>query len=62
VRHRRTASPLFAPGRRALLLRGALDAGVPPSMARLPMTPEEVAAVYEEAEAVPVRDDDSYLR
>jgi hypothetical protein len=31
----------------ALLLRDILDAGVPPSAARLPMTPEEVAASYE---------------
>jgi hypothetical protein len=35
----------------AQLLRQALDAGAPPSMARLPMTPEEVAAAYDEAEA-----------
>ena len=28
----------------AMLLREALDAAAPPSMARLPMTPEEVAA------------------
>jgi len=35
----------------ALLLREALDAGAPPSMARLPMTPEEVAAAYDTAEA-----------
>jgi hypothetical protein len=35
----------------ALLLRDALDGGAPPSMARLPMTPEEVAAAYDEAEA-----------
>ena len=35
----------------ALLLREALDAGAPPSMARLPMTPEEVAAAYDEPEA-----------
>jgi hypothetical protein len=34
----------------ALLLREALDAGAPPSMARLPMTPEEVAAAYDVAE------------
>jgi Domain of unknown function (DUF4192) len=34
----------------AMLLREALDAGAPPSMARLPMTPEEVAAAYEAAE------------
>jgi hypothetical protein len=30
----------------ALLLRDAIEAGVPPSAARLPMTPEEVAASY----------------
>ena len=30
----------------ARLLRQALDTGAPPSMARLPMTPEEVAASY----------------
>jgi hypothetical protein len=35
----------------ALLLRKALDAGAPPSMARLPMTPEEVTAAYDAAEA-----------
>jgi hypothetical protein len=34
----------------ALLLRQAIDSGAPPSMARLPMTPEEVAASYDEAE------------
>jgi Domain of unknown function (DUF4192) len=34
----------------ALLLRDALDSGVPPSMARLPMTPQEVAASYDAAE------------
>jgi hypothetical protein len=34
----------------AHLIRDALDAGAPPSMARLPMTPEEVAASYEQAE------------
>jgi Domain of unknown function (DUF4192) len=37
----------------ALLLRDALDSGVPPSMARLPMTPEEVAASYDAAEVAP---------
>ena len=31
----------------ALLLRDAIDAGAPPSMAVLPMTPEEVAASYD---------------
>jgi hypothetical protein len=32
----------------AWLLREALDAGAPPTMARLPMTPEEVAECYDE--------------
>jgi hypothetical protein len=31
----------------ALLLRQAIDSGAPPSLARLPMTPEEVAACYD---------------
>jgi len=31
----------------ALLLRQVISAGAPPSMARLPMTPDEVAACYE---------------
>jgi hypothetical protein len=35
----------------ALLLRDILAAGVPPSQARLPMTPEEVAESYKRAEA-----------
>jgi hypothetical protein len=35
----------------ARLLRQALDSGAPPSLARLPMTPEEVAASYDELEA-----------
>jgi len=35
----------------AQLLRDALDSGAPPSMARLPMTPEEVAAAYDAADA-----------
>jgi hypothetical protein len=35
----------------ALLLRDILAAGVPPSQARLPMTPEEVAQSYARAEA-----------
>ncbi|HET9080169.1 MAG TPA: DUF4192 domain-containing protein [Trebonia sp.] len=35
----------------ALLLREALDSGAPPSMARLPMTPGEVEAAYDAAEA-----------
>jgi hypothetical protein len=35
----------------AQLLRQAIDSGAPPSMARLPMTPEEVAAAYDAAQA-----------
>ena len=35
----------------AQVLSEALDSGAPPSMARLPMTPEEVAAAYDAAEA-----------
>ena len=35
----------------ALLLRQAIDSGAPPSLARLPMTPEEVAASYDDLEA-----------
>jgi hypothetical protein len=42
----------------ALLLRDVIDAGAPPSMARLPMTPEEVAASYAAAEAPDAPDDD----
>jgi len=34
----------------ALLLRDALAAGIPPSAARLPMTPDEVAASYADAD------------
>jgi hypothetical protein len=34
----------------ALLLRQVTDSGAPPSVARLPMTPEEVAASYDEME------------
>lgn len=34
----------------AALLRDALDSGAPPSMARLPMTPEEVADAYDAAD------------
>jgi hypothetical protein len=34
----------------ALLLRDILDAGVPPSQARLPMTPEEVADCYDQGD------------
>ena len=35
----------------AQLLRQAIDSGAPPSLARIPMTPEEVAVGYEEADA-----------
>ena len=34
----------------AQLLRQAIDSGAPPSLARIPMTPEEVAASNDEAE------------
>ena len=34
----------------ARLLRQAIDSGAPPSLARIPMTPEQVAASYDEAE------------
>lgn len=33
-----------------LLLRQAIDSGAPPSLARLPMTPEEVSASYDDLE------------
>jgi hypothetical protein len=39
----------------AHLLRDVIDAGTPPSMARLPMTPEEVAASYSDAGEQSVR-------
>ena len=39
----------------AQLLRDVIDAGTPPSMARLPMTPEEVAASYSDADEQSVR-------
>jgi hypothetical protein len=39
----------------ARLLRDVIDAGTPPSMARLPMTPEEVAASYSDADKQSVR-------
>jgi hypothetical protein len=42
----------------ALLLRDVMDAGAPPSMARLPMTPEEVAASYAAAEEPDTPDND----
>jgi Domain of unknown function (DUF4192) len=35
----------------ALLLRQVITAGAPPSLARLPMTPEEVAASYDDADS-----------
>jgi hypothetical protein len=34
----------------AQLLRQVIDSGAPPSMARLPMTPEDVASSYEAIE------------
>jgi hypothetical protein len=42
----------------ALLLRQVISAGAPPSMARLPMTPEEVAASYQDAENEDDEDED----
>jgi hypothetical protein len=38
----------------ALLLRDTIDAGAPPALARLPMTPEEVAASYGTDDGFPV--------
>ena len=35
----------------AMLLRQAVDSGAPPSLARLPMTPVEVAASYGDLDA-----------
>ena len=35
----------------AVLLRQVIDSGAPPSLAQLPMTPEEVAASYDDLEA-----------
>jgi Domain of unknown function (DUF4192) len=43
----------------ATLLRQVISAGAPPSLARLPMTPEEVAASYDDAEAEAIGDDDA---
>jgi hypothetical protein len=34
----------------ASLLRRVIDSGAPPSLVRLPMTPEEVAASYDDLE------------
>jgi hypothetical protein len=42
----------------ALLLRDLIDAGAAPAMARLPMTPEEVAASYAAAEDDETADDE----
>jgi hypothetical protein len=44
----------------AQLLRQVITAGAPPSLARLPMTPEEVAASYDDAEDDSYEDGDSY--
>jgi Domain of unknown function (DUF4192) len=46
----------------ALLLRQVIVAGAPPALARLPMTPEEVAASYDgaEGEAFPAGEDDDH--
>jgi len=44
----------------ALLLRQVISAGAPPSMARLPMTPEEVAASYDDAEDDDAAEDADY--
>jgi Domain of unknown function (DUF4192) len=41
----------------ALLLRQVISAGAPPSLARLPMTPEEVAASYDDSGDDNSRDD-----
>jgi hypothetical protein len=41
----------------ALLLQQVIGAGASPAMARLPMTPEEVAASYDDAEADADADD-----
>jgi len=34
----------------AMLLRQVIDSGAPPSLAKLPMTPDEVAASYDALE------------
>jgi len=44
----------------ATLLRQVISAGAPPSMARLPMTPEEVAACYEGLDETDAEDDDEF--
>jgi Domain of unknown function (DUF4192) len=43
----------------ALLLRQVIDSGAPPSLARLPMTPEEVAASYDDLDDSDEDHDDS---
>jgi hypothetical protein len=43
----------------ALLLRQVITTGAPPSLARLPMTPEEVAASYDQAGDPPAEGDDA---
>jgi hypothetical protein len=45
----------------AQLLRQVITAGTPPSLARLPMTPEEVAASYDEADEEIGEDEDHDL-
>ncbi len=44
----------------AMLLRQVISAGAPPSMARLPMTPEEVAACYDGLDQDAGEDDEDY--
>jgi phage FluMu protein gp41 len=46
----------------AMLLRQVISAGAPPSLARLPMTPEEVAASYDHAEEDDAEEDDAEHR
>ncbi len=46
----------------ALLLRQVIGAGAPPSLARLPMTPEEVAASYDGLDDDYARDPDADVR
>ncbi len=43
----------------AELLRDAIQAGLPPSAAQLPMTPEEVAASYDDSEAASCEDSEA---
>jgi Domain of unknown function (DUF4192) len=44
----------------ALLLRQVITAGAPPALARLPMTPEEVAASYDDVEACDIGETELY--